>query len=85
MSQTDALDRGGYRNTNLTLTRLAPESWKSASVQKALQTSALHSAGPKEVEMELHSTSNGILEVCECTKSVADRCIGLGTVPGTRI
>ena len=48
---------------SMSLTRLAPESWKSARGQNVLQTSALGGGGCKEVNMKLYSIGTSILEV----------------------
>ena len=45
MSQTSALGRGGCKEVYMSLTRLAPEFWKSVRGQNVLQTSALGRGG----------------------------------------
>ena len=54
-------------------TGLAPSSWKSASLQKVSQTDALAQRVSQEFKTVLNSIGTGILEVCECPESVADR------------
>ena len=58
---------------NRAKTGLAPNSWKSASLQKVLQTDALALRDSQEIKTVLNSIGTGILEVCECPESVADR------------
>ena len=53
-------------------TGLAPNSWKSASPQKVSQTDAL-ALRDSQFKTVLNSIGTGILEVCECPESVADR------------
>ena len=58
---------------NRAKTGLAPNSWKSTSLQKVLQTDALALRDSQEFKIVLNSIGTGILEVCECPESVADR------------
>ena len=53
--------------------RLAPNFSKSESLQKVLQTDALALRDSQEFKTVLNSICIGILEVCECPESVADR------------
>ena len=75
----------GHRKSNLDLTRLTPESWKSARSQNVSQTIALGWEGAQKVESGLNSIGTGILEVCKKPECVADHCFGLRRVPGSRI
>ena len=52
---------------------LAPNSWKSASLQKVKQTDALALRDSQRFKTVLNSIGTGILEVCECPESVSDR------------
>ena len=61
---------GGINRAN---TGLAPNFWKSASLQKVSQTDALALRDSQEFKTVLNSIGTGILEVCECPESVADR------------
>ena len=54
-------------------TGLAFNSWKSASLQKVSQTDALALRDSQELKTVLNSIGSGILKVCKCPKSVADR------------
>ena len=54
-------------------TGLTPNSWKSARLQKVSQTDALALRDSQEFKTVLNSIGTGILEVCECPESVADR------------
>ena len=54
-------------------TGLAPNSWKSASLQKVSKTNALAFRDSQELRTVLNSIGTGILEVCECPEGVADR------------
>ena len=67
------------------LTTLEPDSWKSVCVQKLSQTSAIDWGGSHEVRTGLKSLGTRILEVCERSELVTDRCNGLGRVPGDQI
>ena len=58
---------------NRAKTGLAPNSWKSASLQKVSQTDALALNDAQDFKTVLNSIGTGILEVCECPESVADR------------
>ena len=58
---------------NRAKTGLAPNSWKSASLLKVSQTEALALRDSQESKTVLNSIGTGILEVCECPESVADR------------
>ena len=58
---------------NRTKTGLTPNFWKSASLQKVSQTDALALRDSQEFKTVLNSIGTGILEVCECSESVADR------------
>ena len=60
---------------NRAKTGLAPNSWKSASLQKVSQTNALALRDSQKFKTVLNSIGTGILEVCECPESVADRCV----------
>ena len=57
---------------NRAKTGLAPNSWKSVSLQKVPQTDAL-ALGDSQFRTVLNSIGTGILEVCECPGGVADR------------
>ena len=52
---------------------IGTNSWKFASHQKVLQTNALAFRDSQEFQTVLNSIGTGILEVCECPESVADR------------
>ena len=58
---------------NRAKTGLTTNSWKSASLQKVLQTDELALRDSQEFKTVLNSIGTGILEVCECPESVADR------------
>ena len=58
---------------NRAKTGLAPNCWKSASLLKVSQTDALALRDSQESKTVLNSIGTGILEVCECPESVADR------------
>ena len=58
---------------NRVKTELAPNSWKSVSLQKVSQTNALALRDSQEFRTVLNSIGTGILEVCECPESVSDR------------
>ena len=58
---------------NRAKTGLAPNSWKSASLQKVSLTDALALRDSQEFKTVLNSIGTGILEVCESPESVADR------------
>ena len=58
---------------NRAKTGLAPNSWKSSSLQKVPLTDALALRDSQEFKSLLNSIGTGILEVCECPESVADR------------
>ena len=51
----------------------APNSWKSASLQKVSQTDASALRDSQEFKTVLNLIGTDILEVCECPESVADR------------
>ena len=63
----------GPRRQKQGKTGLAPNSWKSASLQKVSQTDTLALRDSQEFKTVLNSIGTGILEVCECPESVADR------------
>ena len=64
---------GGINRAKQGKTGLAPNSWKSASLLKVSQTDALALRDSQEYKTVLNSIGTGILEVCECPESVADR------------
>ena len=66
-------DRMVLEGINRAKTGLAPNSLKSASLHKVLQTDALALRDSQEFKTVLNSIGTGILEVCECPESVADR------------
>ena len=57
---------------NRAKTGFAPNSWKSASLQKVSQTDAL-ALRDSQFKTVLNSVGTGVLEVCECPESVTDR------------
>ena len=61
---------------------MAPESWKSARGQDVSQTSVFNLGGSKEVKMRLNLIGTRILEVCERSECVTDKCIKFGRVQG---
>ena len=63
----------GPGRQNRAKTGLAPNSWKSASLKKVSKTDALAFRDSQELKTVLNSIGTGILEVCECPESVADR------------
>ena len=62
----------GLRRSKQYLARLAPESWKSTSVQIVSQTIDLDWGESQEVKTRLNLFGTVILEVCECSERVAD-------------
>ena len=64
---------GGINRAKQGKTGLAPNSLKSASLQKVSQTDALALRDSQEFKTVLNSIGTEILEACECTESVADR------------
>ena len=64
--------RVGSNWVNGVKTGLAPNSWKSACLQKVSQTDALAFRESQEFKTVLNSIGTGILEVCEYPESVAD-------------
>ena len=58
---------------NRAKTGLAPNSWKSASLQKVSQTDSLALRDSQGFKTVLNSIDTGTLEVCECPESVTDR------------
>ena len=64
---------GGINRANRAKTGLKPNSRKSASLQKVSLTDALALKDSQEFKTVLNSIGTGILEVCECPESVADR------------
>ena len=64
---------GGINRAKQGKTGLAPNSWKSEGLQKVSQTDALALRDSQEFKTVLNSIGTGILEVCECPESVADR------------
>ena len=58
---------------NRAKTGLAPNSWMFASLQKVSQTDALALRDSQEFKTVLNSIDTGILDVCGCPESVADR------------
>ena len=62
------------------LTRLAPRSWKSASLQKVSQTDALAWRVSQEFKTEYSSIGTGIMKVCECPEIVKEQFNELGRV-----
>ena len=73
VSQTDQMVFKGPRRQKQGKTGLAPNSWKWTSLHKVSQTDALAVNDSKEFKNVLNSIGTGILEVCECPESVADR------------
>ena len=63
---------GGINRAKQGKTGLAPNFWKSASLQKVSQTDALALRVSQEFKPVLNSIGTLILEVCECPESVAD-------------
>ena len=59
-------------------TGLAPNSWKSASLQKGSKTDAYALRDSQVFKTVLNSIGTGILEVYECPNGVADWGNGLG-------
>ena len=55
MSQTSALNLGGFKEEKWGFTRLAPESWKSAISQNVPQASALGGRVCKKVNLMFNS------------------------------
>ena len=64
---------GGINRAKQGKTGLAPNSWKYASLQNVSQTDALALRDSQELNTVLNSIGTGILEICECPESVADR------------
>ena len=64
---------GGINRAKQGKTGLAPNSSKSASLQKVSQTDALALRDSQEFKTVLNSIGTEILETCESTEGVADR------------